>query len=107
MVEPVVELLYFEGCPNHHGARELVERVAAEVGVTPDVRLVEVPTPEAAEQMRFLGSPTIRVNGRDVEPAADERDQFRLACRVYGADDGGFSGQPAEAWVRAALVEAD
>jgi hypothetical protein len=106
MAEPVVELLYFEGCPNHQGARELVERVAAEIGVTPDVRLVEVATREAAEQMRFLGSPTIRVNGRDVEPAADERDQFTLACRVYAIGNG-YGGQPAEAWVRAALVEAD
>jgi hypothetical protein len=106
MVEPIVELLYFEDCPNHQGARELVERVAAEIGVAPDVRLVEVSTPEAAKQMRFLGSPTIRVNGRDVDPAADTRDEFMLACRVY-ASDTGYSGQPAEAWVRAALAEAD
>lgn len=100
---PLVELLYFEGCPNHDGARELVERVAAEEGVTPELRLVEVRTAEAAQEMCFLGSPTIRVNGRDVEPSVNERDQYMLACRVYCTPEG-FSGQPDPEWVRAALT---
>jgi len=100
---PVVELLYFEGCPNHEGARDLIERVAAEVGVSPDVRVVEVRTLEAAQDMRFLGSPTTRVNGRDVEPGADEREQFQYACRVYRTGHG-FSGRPDPDWIRAALA---
>jgi hypothetical protein len=52
--------------------------------------------------MRFLGSPTIRVNGRDVEPGADDRETFVLACRVYRTE-AGISGQPLDAWIRAAL----
>lgn len=91
-MEPVVEILYFEGCPNHPGAAALVERIAAETGVAPAVRLVEVETVEEAKRLRFLGSPTIRVDGCDIEPGADERDMFVLACRVY-TTDAGYAGQ--------------
>lgn len=102
MPATTVELLYFDGCPNQLGARELVERIAIEAGLEVDLRLVEVTSVEEAERLRFLGSPSVRVNGRDVEPGADSRDTFVLACRIYQAESV-FSGQPSEAWVRAAL----
>jgi hypothetical protein len=103
--QPGVDVLYFEGCPNHGPARALVERIAAELRVEPEIRLVEVPDPDAALELRFLGSPTIRVDGREVEPGADRRRDFVLSCRVYPGERG-FAGQPDEAWIRKALAEA-
>jgi hypothetical protein len=97
-----VEILYFEGCPNYRAARALVERVAAERGLFPHLTLVKVGSPEDAVRLCFLGSPTIRVDGHDVEPGADDREGFMLACRVYRSKSG-FSGLPDEAWVRDAL----
>lgn len=97
-----VEVLLFEGCPNAEPARELVERVAAELNLAPEVRFVVVPDAEAAERMRFLGSPTIRVNGRDIEPGADERSDYALSCRVYRTATG-VSGRPDDDWLRVAL----
>ena len=102
---PVVEIFFFEGCPNYEGARELAEQVAAELGAEPDLRLVNVETADEARRLRFLGSPTIRVNGHDVEPGADDRSDFALSCRVYRTDSG-FNGQPEESWVRDALAAA-
>ena len=102
---PLVEILYFDGCPNHEGARALVERVSRELDVEPDLRLVNVPDAEAAREMRFLGSPTIRVVGEDVDPEAGARDEYVLSCRVYRTDHG-FAGQPDERWVRDALQAA-
>jgi hypothetical protein len=104
MRRPRVEILYFDGCPNHEPARELVERLARQLRIEPEVRLVEVGSPEAAAELRFLGSPTVRVNGRDVEPGADERRDFALACRIYRSE-GGISEQPDERWLRQALTE--
>ena len=103
MQRPVVELLYFAGCPNHVAAREMVASVAAESGVAPDLRLIEVEGPEAAEAFRFLGSPSIRVGGKDVEPGADERTEFQFACRIYSTN-AGFSGTPDPEWVRQSLL---
>ena len=105
MKTPRVEILYFDGCPNHEATRELVERVADELELDAKPELVEVADPEAARTMRFLGSPTVRVDGLDVEPGAEERTEYVLACRVYRGEHG-FSGQPDERWVRAALAEA-
>ena len=105
MRQPQVEILYFEGCPNHEPARALVEQVATQLGVRPRVELVLVPNAEAATNLRFLGSPTVRVDGRDVEPGAQERREYELSCRVYRGESG-FSGQPEERWVRNALIEA-
>jgi len=102
---PRVEILYFEGCPNHEQARALVERIAAELTVEPEILLVEVPDSDAAIALKFLGSPTVRVNGRDVEPGAEERREFVLACRVYRSERG-VAGQPDERWIREALSEA-
>ena len=104
MTQPLVEILYFDGCPKHEPARALVERVAAELRVEPAIELVEVVDPDAAADLRFLGSPTIRVGGRDVEPGANERHEFVLACRVYRSEHG-LAGQPDEAWIREALTE--
>ena len=61
--------------------------------------------PDDAVGLRFLGSPTVRVDGRDVEPGAEERHEFVFSCRVYRGSRG-FSGKPDEAWIRDALREA-
>ena len=100
--DPFVEILYFDGCPNHDAARELVERVSAELGFHPDVRLVRVEKADDARRLRFLGSPTIRVNGYDVEPGAEERHDFARSCRLYRTRSG-FKGQPDKSWLRDAL----
>ena len=100
---PLVEILYFDGCPNHHPAIALVERVSRELGIEPELRLVNVPDQEAARRLRFLGSPTIRVGGVDVDPRTEERDDYALSCRVFRTE-AGIVGQPDERWVREALL---
>jgi hypothetical protein len=100
-----VEILYFDGCPNHDPLllrlRELIERA----GVSVEIELRAIADDEAAQRERFLGSPSVRVDGRDVEPGADRRADFGLKCRLYrGA--GGVSGQPADEWIEDALLRA-
>jgi hypothetical protein len=105
MTYPIVEVLTFDGCPHGEPALELVRRVVGELGVAADVRRIDVSDPEAAAAHRFLGSPTIRVNGRDIEPGANERFEFVLSCRVYRTHSG-VSGQPDDQWLRDALTDA-
>ncbi len=99
---PLVEVLYFDGCPNHPSVQALVERVSAEVGVSVDLKLVKLLDPDTAVRERFLGSPSIRVDGRDIEPGAEARTDYALACRLYRTEHG-TSGQPDERWLRDAL----
>ena len=103
MTAPLTEILYFEGCPNHKPALDLVEHVSAELGIDPEIQLVEVADAATAQRLRFLGSPTIRVNGRDIDPHTHERNDYALSCRVFQTDDGP-SGQPDPRWLRVALL---
>ena len=81
----MIEVLYFEGCPNHEPALDLAREVVASLGLSAPIREVAVRSPEHAEELRFLGSPSIRVDGRDIERGADERSEFGLGCRIYRA----------------------
>jgi hypothetical protein len=96
-------VLYFDGCPNHVPALALVERIAGELGIEPKLRLVNVADQEAARRLRFLGSPTIRIGGRDVDPYTEGRKDYGLSCRVFRTE-AGIVGQPDERWVRDALA---
>ena len=83
-----IEILYFDDCPNYRAAIELVHLLVGEGRFDADVRAIRVEDAEQASELRFLGSPTVRVTGRDVEPGADERSEYVLACRVYQTEHG-------------------
>lgn len=102
MTRHSIEILTFDGCPNAKPAADLVTSVLRELQVDADVQLVDVHDQETARRRRFLGSPTIRVDGRDIEPGADNRNDFVVSCRVYRTESG-VSGQPDRAWLRSAL----
>lgn len=95
-----VEVFYFEGCPNHKPAVERVRSVIKQQGLAAEVSEVEVPDAEAARVVGFLGSPTIRVNGLDLDPASRTVIETRFACRRYSG------GLPSEDMIRDALREA-
>lgn len=75
-----IELLYFDGCPNHEALLPHLGELLGRAEIASAAEVVHVPDAAAAEQQRFLGSPTLRVNGRDVEPGAELRTDF-----VHGA----------------------
>ena len=102
---PLVELLTTSNCPHREAALALVQQVCGQLDGQAEVRLVEVPDQQAAERLRFLGSPTIRVNGRDIEPDAEWNDEYVCACRLYKARYS-LRGLPEEAWLRQALDNA-
>jgi hypothetical protein len=102
---PVIEVLYVEGCPNYRGALALVERVRAELGIDAELRTTLISDQAAADQARFPGSPTVRVDGHDVEPGSERPAEYTLACRLYRLEHR-FAGQPDERWVREALLRA-
>jgi hypothetical protein len=98
-----IEILYFEGCPNHERLRERLPALLKIAGVATEPTLREITTQQDAERERFLGSPTLRINGHDVEPAADDRTDYGLKCRIYRTPEG-LTGLPADRWILAALT---
>jgi len=99
-----IEVLVFDGCPHAEPALQLTRDVAAEVGVDPEIEIVRINNLEAAHAHRFLGSPSIRIDGADVEQGADRRAPI-YGCRIYQGG-GGPSGVPDREWVVAAFRKA-
>jgi len=80
----MIQILYFEGCPNRDATVALARNVLSALGMAEEIEEVEVRDQEDAERLRFPGSPTVRVNGVDIEPDIYSRTHFALACRTYG-----------------------
>jgi hypothetical protein len=78
-----IEILYFAGCPNHEPTVDRVQEVLRGLELEAEVHEVAVETVDEAERHRFIGSPSVRVNGLDVELDARERSDFGLGCRLY------------------------
>ena len=95
-----IDVLVFEGCPNAEPALDLAARVARRLAPDAVVRRIDVDTPERAAELGFLGSPSIRVDGVDLERRTTE--EGALCCRTY--EDG--SGVPPEWMVEAAVLRA-
>lgn len=97
-----VEFLFWAGCPSHPQALADLREALLETGYDPDRVIVrEVDSEARAETEKFVGSPTIRVDGVDVQPLDDE--PTGLTCRVYTRRDGRISPTPDPADLRDAL----
>ena len=97
-----VEVLYFDGCPNHEALLPHLRRLLSGAGYAHDLELIRVADSDDAVRERFLGSPTVRVDGADIEPGAQARTDYGMKCRLF-ATATGLRGQPEDAWVLNAL----
>jgi hypothetical protein len=100
-----VEVLYFSGGPNHPLTVDRVREILQQENVTAEMIEIQVRDAATADAMKFLGSPTIRIDGHDIELSARSAQAYGLTCRTYVAD-GHRDGVPPMEWIRAALMEA-
>ncbi len=101
-----INFLWWEGCPSHPEAWERLQNVLAELATEHtsqiDVESIEITTDEQAAQWHFPGSPTIQVNGVDVDPNASDQ-PARLTCRLYFKEDGRPSPLPTANMIKRAI----
>ena len=100
--ETTIELLYFDDCPSWKTANVILRSVLEDIEIDMSISLQRVETQEEAVQYRFVGSPSIRINGEDLFPTVQEN--FALGCRVYPTPEG-FSGWPTKSMLKEALVK--
>jgi hypothetical protein len=100
-----IHFLWWEGCPSHPKARQRLQEVLGELKLSVQPESVEIKTDEEAERWHFPGSPTILVNGRDIDPNASTLPS-RLTCRLYFKEDGRPSPLPSKEMIRRALEKA-
>lgn len=100
-----IELLWFDDCPNHQIAEDLLREVLDDLDAEATIVRIEVPDEETGNRVCFPGSPTIRVNGKDVESGWEECEDCTPRCRVYPTPEG-LRGVPPRAWIEDAVVAA-
>jgi hypothetical protein len=95
-----IEVLYSPECPHYVTALQLVHEALSETGIAAQVELVRVETEADARRLEFIGSPTVRVGGVDVEPYVTfMAKDFGLRCRLY-AEGGEALGWPSKRVLR-------
>ena len=99
-----IEFLYFRGCSHWEAALEDLHDLLGMKGVEDEIGVIRVTSNDAAARLQFPGSPTIRINGEDVEPEAPSSG-FHLSCRVYEVE-GELLERPPKEWLDAALDDA-
>src|SRR3954454_12111410 len=97
-----VRFLFYEDCPSHELALERLRDVLAEEGIDADVEVLKVESEEQAQELRFVGSPTILVNDEDIDPPPPNS-HYALTCRAYGLEDGRISPLPSWDMIRRAI----
>jgi AcrR family transcriptional regulator len=103
--EAAVELLHLDGSPKHKAFLPHPQRLLTDAGIDAPARLVSVPTDEDPQRLRLLGSPNLRVNGHDVDPAGPGRSNDGLRHRI-DTTSAGLPGTPSDGWSRAAVRSA-
>lgn len=98
-----VEVLYVADCPSHPAAVELVKSILLAEGLDSAVHEVLVQDERTAQELRFCGSPTIRINGHDVVTEPSKQENFSLTCRWYAGRQA--AGLPPRESVRRAIME--
>ncbi|GAB4191384.1 MAG: hypothetical protein Kow00105_05450 [Phycisphaeraceae bacterium] len=96
-----IQVLYFKSCPNHEPTVARVRRVLKRLGVDTKVSEVEVTLGDDTAALKFLGSPTVLVDDRDIDPACRNNVRYGFGCRTYGGE-----GLPSEPMIERAIREA-
>ncbi len=101
-----IELLYFDGCPNHEQALENLRNVMEELGIEEKIEAINIIDNDDAVAKRFLGSPSIRIDGRDLEYAENDNTEYSMRCRRYKSETG-IQGYPSIALIKVAVQAAN
>lgn len=97
-----IELLYFDGCPSWENGLKNLEAALHEEGLNVPVEMLKVADDNEAAQLKFLGSPSFRIDGRDLW--SEERENYSLSCRVFPTAEG-IKGFPSVDMLREQLKQ--
>jgi hypothetical protein len=104
-----IEYLWWAECPSHDEGAELLRAALAAEGLDVPVVSTEVTSEDEAQRLQFIGSPTFRVGGRDLDAQPVPTGAvglYALTCRAYRREDGRISPLPTLAWLRQTLRQA-
>ena len=96
-----IQFLYFEGCPSHKPALAYLKEIIEDEKIDTNLEMVCVDSPEEAQKAGFQGSPSIKINGIDLE---GKNDGFSFNCRLYNVD-GKLTGTPSKEFIKQRILQ--
>jgi len=96
-----IEVLYFEGCPNHKPTVQRVKQVIDRLGVMADICEIELTQDDDPVAMKFVGSPTVLINGEDIDPTQRTGASYGFGCRMFDGE-----GMPSVEMIERAVKQA-
>ena len=97
-----IEFQYYADCPSHEQALSRLRETLSEYDIDTNIEVREIKTQSEAEESKFIGSPTILINGKDIQPYP-ENTPYALTCRAYYLENGRVSPMPSQHMIREAL----
>lgn len=98
-----IQFLYWEGCQSYKKGLERLYRILEEEQINNVVEVIKIDTENDAKKWNFVGSPTILINNKDIDPKGLNDNYPSLTCRVYRWEDGRYSPLPSEKMIKEAL----
>lgn len=83
-----ITFMYSKATGRSEQAEEALRMALEATGVEADVEYIEINDSEEAKEKKFLGSPSVRVNGVDVEYGDREPDEYQAGTRYYNTPEG-------------------
>ena len=99
-----IELLYTETCPHYKESLKILNKILNELSVEENIEMINIRNQKDADDNNFSGSPTVRINGNDVDPQFKNSGDYGFRCRVYFYS-GTLYPHPPEEMVRNAIRE--
>ena len=96
-----IQLLYFDDCPSWQSGLDNLRTALKIEGFDASVVLVKVEDNDDANRLKFLGSPSFHISGKDLWP--EYRETYSLSCRIYSTPDG-MRGYPTVEMLRKKLI---
>lgn len=101
-----IQLLYFPECPSYKEAALRVRKVLDDENIFADIELISINSEADVMKWYFFGSPTILIDGVDIDSETIKNQTPALTCRIYQWEDGRHSPLPSEQMIRSAVKKA-
>ncbi len=99
-----IRLMHVPGCHSWKDALDVLEEAMVEAGIKSTISINIIETDEEAAQFKFVGSPSIHINGEDVDALSKKITQYRASsCRPYFYEGRSYDYPPKEMIVSALL----
>jgi len=98
-----IQFLYWQECPSYEDALTRLKKVLREERIDCEIEQIIITSDDQAGILNFSGSPTVLINGRDIDPDGAQKQCSALTCRIYKLPDGRISPLPSEEMIRNAI----